>query len=89
MFPEVLSDDLSESRAGEGDRRLQFDELGPVGARSSRRSRLRERPRYEARGPAGGDLRGNGDLVRGAGRSRSYGDLDLRLSLVSNAKRVK
>jgi hypothetical protein len=80
VVPEVLSDDLSESRAGgEGDRRLQFVELGPVGTRSSRRSALRERPRYAALGPAGGERRGIGDLARGAGRSRSYGDLDLRL----------
>lgn len=71
MFPEVLSDDLSESRAREGERRLQFEELGPVSARSSRRSGLRERPRYEALGPAGGDLRDRGDLARGTGRSRS------------------
>lgn len=72
MFPEVLSDDLSESLAGgDGDRRLQLAELGPEGIRSSRRSGLRERVRYEALEPAGGDLLGRGDLVRGAGRSRS------------------
>jgi hypothetical protein len=72
VFPEVLPDVCSESRAGgEGDLRLQFEELGPVGARSSRRSGLRERPRYEPLVPAGGDLLGGGDLARGAGRSRS------------------
>ena len=80
VVPEVLSEDLPESRAGgEGERRRQFDELGPVGARLSRRSGLRERARYEALGPAGGDLLERGDLARGAGRLRSYGDLDLLL----------
>lgn len=78
VFPEVRPEDRSESRAGrEGDRALQFDELGPVGARSLLRSRLLERGR-EPRAPAGGDLLESGDLAR-AGRSRSYGDLDLLL----------
>lgn len=63
---------------GEGEWRLQFDELGPETTRLSRRSGLRERGRYIPRGPAGGDLRG-GDLARGGARSLSYGDLDLLL----------
>lgn len=74
MLPDVLPDDLSESRAaGEGDRRLQLAELGPVGARSSLRSVLRERARHDPLGPLGGDLdlRGSGDRARGARRSRS------------------
>jgi len=87
LFPDVLPDDRSESRAtGEGDRRLQFAELGPVGIRSSRRTGLRERPRQDPLGPAGGDLdlrERPGDLPRGMVRSRSYGDLDLLLSIVS------
>lgn len=46
VFPEVRPEDRSESRAGrEGDRALQFDELGPVGARSSLRSGVLERGR--------------------------------------------
>lgn len=46
VLVEVLPDERSDSRGGgEGDRRLQFDELGPVGIRSSRRSGLRERGR--------------------------------------------
>lgn len=57
VFPDVLPE------GGEGDRRLQFAELGPVGTRSSLRSMLRERCRKPPRGPAGGDLR-NGDLGR-------------------------
>lgn len=83
MLPDVLADERSESRGGgEGDRRLQFDELGPVGMRSSRRSGLLERARYDPLGPDGGDrdLLRIGDLTRVV-RSRSYGDLDLRLSL--------
>ncbi len=51
VFPEVRPEDRSESRAGgEGDLTLQFEELGPVGARSSRRSGLLERARAP-RGP--------------------------------------
>lgn len=83
MLAEVLPDVCSESRgAGDGDRRLQFAELGPGGARSPRRSESGERPRHDPLGPAGGDLDlrgGRGDLARGA-RSRSYGDLDRLLS---------
>lgn len=94
VLPEFLPDDRSESRAaGEGDRRLQLAELGPVGARSSRRSidRLRERPRHDPLGPEGGDLdlrEGNGDRARGAARWRSYGDRDLRSLRLGDIGRV-
>lgn len=64
---EVLPDDRSDSRgAEEGDRRLQLAELVPAGARSSRRSELRVRPRQDPLGPAAGDLDlriGRGDLA--------------------------
>lgn len=91
VSPDVLPEERPESRgAGEGDRRLQVDELGPVGIRSPRRSRLRDRARHAPLGPAGGDLLdGRGDLARGAGRSQSYGDLDLLLlSLESKSSRL-
>lgn len=71
MLPDVRPD---ESRVGgEGDRCLQVAELGPVGARSSRRSGLRDRVRQDVREVVGGDLdlrEGKGDLARVA-RSRS------------------
>lgn len=81
VFVDVLLDVCSESRGGgDGDRRLQLDELGPPWGRSSRRSRLRERPRHDPLVLPGGDLDLRmGDLARG-GRSRSYGDRDLLLS---------
>ncbi len=84
LFPEVLADDLSDSRAEcDGDRRLQLTEVVPLGTRSSRRSGLRDRGRHSALGPAGGDLRfGRGDLVLVVARSRSYGDLDLLLRVI-------
>lgn len=99
-MPELLPDDLSESRSigdgdrrligdgdlrrmGDGERRLQVNELGPMGVRISLGSRLRERGRQEPLGPGGGDLRGRGDLARMIGdrfrrgvRLRSKGDLD-------------
>lgn len=65
---------------GEGERRRQLLELGPVGARSSRRAGLRERGRNEPLGPGGGDLLEIGDLARGArSRSRTNGERDLLL----------
>lgn len=104
-MPELLPDDLSESRSigdgdrrligdgdlrrmGDGERRLQVNELNPMGVRISLGSRLRERGRQEPLGPGGGDLRGGdlrgrGDLARMIGdrfrrgvRLRSKGDLD-------------
>lgn len=74
-----MSEDRSVAAGGEGERRLQVSEVGPLVTRSSRRRGLLERGRQSPRGPAGGDLlEGNGDLARGGGRL-SYGDLDLRL----------
>lgn len=84
MLLDVLADDRSDSRGGgEGDRRLQLDEPGPLRTRSSRRSGLGERGRYGPLGPDGGDLLRIGDLTRVVVRSRSYGDLDLLLRYVS------
>jgi hypothetical protein len=89
LLPDVLADERSESRGGgEGERRLQFDELGPVGMRSLRRSGLRDWARYDPLGPDGGDLLRIGDLARIVVRSRSYGDLDLRLYRISCAIRI-
>jgi hypothetical protein len=80
LVPDVLSEDLSIGGAGEGERRLQVSEVGPLVTRSSRRRGLLDRGRQPPLGPVGGDLLGgSGDLALG-GRL-SYGDLDLDLRL--------
>jgi len=79
LAPDTLPEDRSATGAGDGERRLQVSEVGPLVTRSSRRRGLLERVRQSPLGPVGGDLlEGRGDLTRGGGRL-SYGDLDLRL----------
>jgi len=79
VLPEVLPDRSDSRTAGEGVLRLQFDEAGPDGARSSRLSGVLDRGRWLLRAPGEDTLRGRGDLARMLGRSRSKGDLDLLL----------
>lgn len=87
-MPDVLPEDLSIGGAGEGERRLQVSEVGPLVTRSSRRRGLLDRGRQVPLGPVGGDLlEGNGDLALGGGRL-SYGDLDLDFRLYSKVSKL-
>jgi hypothetical protein len=65
LLAEVLPEERSTAGAGEGERRLQVREVGPLVTRSSRRGGLLDPDLQFPLGPFGGDLlEGSGDLTR-------------------------